>query len=219
LPPGVTGNYSRGKITISGIPTESGTFNYTIMLTDGCGNVTANGTITVKPNIPITLTSATGTDNQTVCINTPITNITYTTTGATGATFSDLPPGVIGNYADGNITISGIPMASGTFNYSVTLKGTCGNVMGSITVKPNNTITLTSDVGTDNQTVCINTPITNITYTTTGATGAMFSGLPAGITGKYEGDNITISGIPTVSGTFNYTITLNRWLWKNNCYG
>jgi len=222
LPPGVMGNFSYGKVTISGIPTDTGTFNYMIILTGDCGNktITANGTITVKPNNnPITLTSATGTDNQTVCINTPITNITYTTTGATGATFTDLPPGVIGNYADGNITISGIPMASGTFNYSVTLKGTCGNVMGSITVKPNNTITLTSDVGTDNQTVCINTPITNITYTTTGATRAMFSGLPAGITGKYEGDNITISGIPTVSGTFNYTITLTGGCGKTTAMG
>jgi hypothetical protein len=222
LPPGVMGNFSYGKVTISGIPTDTGTFNYMIILTGDCGNktITANGTITVKPNNnPITLTSATGTDNQTVCINTPITNITYTTTGATGATFTDLPPGVIGNYADGNITISGIPTASGTFNYSVTLKGTCGNVMGSITVKPNNTITLTSDVGTDNQTVCINTPITNITYTTTGATGAMFSGLPAGITGKYEGDNITISGIPTVSGTFNYTITLTGGCGKTTAMG
>jgi hypothetical protein len=40
---------------------------------------------------PITLTSAPGTDNQTVCVNTAITPITYSTTGATGATFSGLP--------------------------------------------------------------------------------------------------------------------------------
>jgi hypothetical protein len=48
LPTGVTGNYSGGNITISGTPTVSGTFNYTVTLTGGCGSTTATGTIIVK---------------------------------------------------------------------------------------------------------------------------------------------------------------------------
>jgi hypothetical protein len=56
--------------------------------------------------------------------------------------------------------------------------------------------------------VCLNTAITAITYATTGATGATFSGLPAGVTGAWAGNVVTISGTPTVSGTFNYTVTL-----------
>ncbi len=115
LPAGVTGNYAAGNISISGTPSASGTFNYTVTLTGGCGTITANGTITVIPDNTIILTSANNT--QTVCINTPITNITYTTTGAAGATFGGLPAGVIGNYAADNISISGTPSASGTFNY------------------------------------------------------------------------------------------------------
>jgi hypothetical protein len=92
---------------------------------------------------PITLTSAPGTDNQTVCVNTAITPITYSTTGATGATFSDLPAGVTGTFSGGYITISGTPTVAGTFNYTVTLTGGCGNVTatGTIIVRPNNTIT------------------------------------------------------------------------------
>jgi hypothetical protein len=89
--------------------------------------------------ITITLTSAPGTDNQTVCVNTAITPITYSTTGATGATFSDLPPGVTGTFLDGNITISGTPTVTGTFNYTVTLTGGCGSVTtatGTIIVRP-----------------------------------------------------------------------------------
>jgi hypothetical protein len=35
-------------ITISGTPTATGTFNYTIPLTGGCGSVNATGTITVN---------------------------------------------------------------------------------------------------------------------------------------------------------------------------
>ncbi len=127
LPAGVTGNWASDVVTISGTPTASGTFNYTVTLTGGCGNITANGSIDVTSNNTITLTSAAGTDAQTVCINTAITNITYSTTGATGATFSGLPAGVTGNWAVNVVTISGTPTASGTFNYTVTLTGGCTN--------------------------------------------------------------------------------------------
>ena len=210
LPAGVSGSWAADVVTISGTPIASGTFNYTVTLTGGCGTVTANGSISVVTNNTISLTSAAGTDNQTVCISTAITNITYATTGATGATFSDLPTGVTGSWAADVVTISGTPNVSGTFNYTVTLTGGCGTVTanGSIDVTPANTISLTSAAGTDAQTVCINNAITNITYATTGATGATFAGLPAGVTGSWAADVVTISGTPTESGTFNYTVTL-----------
>ncbi|HVN57340.1 MAG TPA: hypothetical protein VMT63_03495, partial [Bacteroidales bacterium] len=210
LPAGVTGNWAANVVTISGTPTVSGTFNYTVTMTGGCGGGTATGTITVTPNNTITLTSAPGTDTQVKCINTAITSITYATTGATGATYSGLPAGVTGNWAANVVTISGTPTVSGTFNYTVTMTGGCGGgtATGTITVTPNNTITLTSAPGTDAQTKCINTAITNITYATTGATGATFTGLPAGVTGNWAGNVVTISGTPTVSGTFNYTVTM-----------
>jgi hypothetical protein len=86
-------------------------------------------TVTVNPNNTITLIA--GQDNQVVCVNTPIATITYSTTGATGATFSGLPSGVTGSYSNGNITISGTPTQTGTFNYTVTLTGGCGNVTAS----------------------------------------------------------------------------------------
>lgn len=67
---------------------------------------------------------------------------------------------------------------------------------------------LSSATGTDAQTKCINTPITPITYNTVGATGATFSGLPAGVTGTWANNTVTISGSSTVAGTFNYTVNL-----------
>jgi hypothetical protein len=50
LPAGVTAAFASNTITISGTPTVSGTFNYTIPPTGGCGAVNATGTITVTPN-------------------------------------------------------------------------------------------------------------------------------------------------------------------------
>src|SRR5690606_29225287 len=91
LPAGVSANWSGNTITISGTPSTSGTFNYSIPLTGGCGTVNATGTITVTPNNTVTPASS----SPTVCINTAITNITHTTTGATGiGAATGLPAGV-----------------------------------------------------------------------------------------------------------------------------
>jgi len=221
LPTGVTGSWLANVVTISGTPSVSGIFNYTVTLTGGCGTTTATGSITVTANNTATLTSGVGTNAQIVCISTPILNITYTTTGATGATFSGLPTGVTGSWLANVVTISGTPTAMGTSNYTVTLTGGCGSVtaIGSITATANMTVSLSSIVGSDAQTSCIGTPITNITYATTGATGATFSGLPTGVTGAWLSNVVTISGTPTISGTFNYTVTLTGGCGSNMATG
>ena len=189
LPSGVTGTWNNGTVTISGRPTVSGTFNYQITLSGGCegGTNTASGTITVNPNNTITRTSASSTTSQSICFGNAITNITYRTTGATGATFSGLPSGVSGSWSNNIVTISGTPTVSGTYNYTVTMTGGCtggtNTATGRIEVSSSNTITLTSGSSTTSQSICLGNAITNITYTTTGATGATVTGLPSGVTG------------------------------------
>jgi hypothetical protein len=204
LPAGVTAAWAANTITISGTPTASGTFNYTIPLTGGCGTVNATGTITVTPEN----TASAPSTMPTVCINTSLTNITHTTTGATGIGASTgLPAGVTAAWAANTITISGTPTASGTFNYTIPLTGGCGtvNATGTINVTQNNTVSAASSTPT----VCISTAIPNVTHTTTGATGiGAATGLPAGVTANWAGNTITISGTPTASGTFNYSIPL-----------
>ncbi|MFM7728800.1 MAG: hypothetical protein ACKO7B_19025, partial [Flavobacteriales bacterium] len=139
-PTGVSGSWSGNVFTISGTPTASGTFSYTVTMTGGCtgGTNTATGTITVTPNNTISLTSAAGTNAQTRCFNSAITNITYATTTATGATVTGLPTGVSGTWASNVFTISGTPSVSGTFNYTVTMTGGCiggaNTASGTITV-------------------------------------------------------------------------------------
>jgi hypothetical protein len=196
-------------VTISGTPTAAGTFNYTVTLTGGCSTVTATGTITVTPNNTIVLTSATvQMHKQFVSIR----DHQHYLRNNRCNRGNDHGLACRGNrvWAANVVTISGTPTAAGTFNYTITLTGGCGTVTatGTITVTANNTIVLTSATGTDAQTVCINTPITNITYATTGATGATVTGLPAGVTGVWAANVVTISGTPTAAGTFNYTVTL-----------
>jgi hypothetical protein len=140
-----------------------------------------------------------------------MTAITHTTAGATGIGIpTGLPAGVTAAWASNTITISGTPTAAGTFNYSVPLSGGCAtvNATGTITVSEPGSIILSSPAGTDDQSKNSNTIITPITYTTTGATGAAITGLPAGVTGSFVNNTVTITGTPTVSGTFNYSISL-----------
>ena len=213
LPAGVSGSFSGGIFTISGTPSVSGVFNYTVTTTGGpCTPATATGTIQIDATPTIVLSSAAGTDNQTVCQNSPITSITYTLGGsATGASFAGLPAGVSGSVSGTTVTISGSPTVVGTFNYTVTTTGgVCApaSINGTITVSPGPTIALSSAVGTDNQTICQGSAITNIKYVVGGsATGATASGLPAGVSGSFSGGIFTISGTPSVSGVFNYTVT------------
>ncbi len=204
LPTGVSALWSSNTITISGTPSTSGTFNYSIPLSGGCGTVNATGTLIVTPSN----TASAATSSPTLCINTALTAITHTTTGATGiGTATGLPTGVSASWSSNTITISGTPSSAGTFNYSIPLTGGCStvNANGTIIVTPDNTVSAASSAPT----LCINTALTAITHTTTGATGiGTAAGLPAGVSASWSSNTISISGTPTVSGTFNYTIPL-----------
>jgi hypothetical protein len=182
---------------------SSGNFWYRqVAQAGGCTNKSNPVQIFIRPAKVITRTSSAGTDAQAVCINNTITNITYQIanrlpSGVTQVT--GLPSGVITSTTNNVLTISGTPTVSGTFSYTVLTRDSCGDVIttGSLLVAPNNTISLTSGVGTDAQTVCINTAISSITYSTTGATGATVVGLPNGVTGIWANNGFTISGTPT----------------------
>ncbi|WP_293895224.1 CUB domain-containing protein [Flavobacterium sp.] len=78
---------------------------------------------------------------------------------------------------------------------------------GTVTLLPTVTLNLTS--ANNNQTVCINTTIAAITYASVNATNVTVTGLPTGVNGIFNsGTNVfTISGTPTQSGTFPYTVS------------
>lgn len=206
------------------LPNTAGTISTTtiyIRLTntanngDG-GNVTASsssassqniatGTANVSSNT-ISLTSATGTDAQTVNQNSSIVNITYSTTGATGATFSGLPTGVNGVWSANTITISGAPSVSGNSTYTITLTGGCGTATSSGSIN-----SLNSSLG--NSTIVV-TGATTYTYTgaTQGPTTSSKTGSTASPTYSYSGTGGTSYGPsatpPTTPGNYQVVATL-----------
>lgn len=181
----------------------SKTVSLTIVEGTISNNETRLGYITVNQSNTITLTSGASTNIQTVCLNTALApTITYATTGATGALFTDLPPGVTGSFNNNVITISGTPILTGNYNYTITLTGGCGSntANGSITVNPIPTpILFSSD--SDN-TFCAGT---SVTFTAGGGSDYTFrvNGIPkqSGPTSTYTTsallDNQTVDVVVT----------------------
>jgi hypothetical protein len=85
-----------------------------------------------------------------------------------------------------------------------------------VTVNPSNTVTVASF----SPSLCVNTAMVNISHTTTGATGiGTVTGLPAGVIASWTSNTITISGTPTTSGAFNYSIPLSGGCGSVNATG
>ena len=207
LPAGFTIDSSGTDYVLTGQSAIAGVYPYKIVTKGGCNGDTARGTITVNAQ---TITLNSNNDNQTLCINTPLENIQYTLGGtAAGASITSggLPAGVSLSVNGGVVFISGTPTQAGTFNYTMTTSGDCAPVSasGTIIVTPDVTFSLTS--ANSSQTLCINTAVEDIVYDVNGATSASVTGLPSGVSGSYSAGKFTISGTPSESGTFNYSVT------------
>jgi hypothetical protein len=227
---GTGANYQWGTGAIVGTSPIGGATNSTLTVSPGsnstywvrientsapCTGATVGVTQLVTVNMPSVAPSGIS-GTTTICIGG---NSTLTAVGGilgTGANYQWGTGAVVGTSPIGgatNSTLNVTPGSNTTYwvrieNTNAPCTGNTGGITQVVTVLPNNTITLTSAGGTNAQTKCINSAITNITYATTGATGATFSGLPAGVTGSWLSNVATISGTPTVSGNFNYFVTL-----------
>ena len=108
------------------------------------------------------------------------------------------------NISNANSTMSGTYYCTAVNNIGCSITSSTEVIVGA---SCNNAI-LTLNTGNATQTVCEYEPISNIVYTIGGdATGAQVTGLPNGITGSYNNGIFTISGAPTQSAAFSFTIT------------
>ncbi|WP_303923233.1 PKD-like domain-containing protein [Draconibacterium sediminis] len=216
LPNGVDTLTSGGVFTISGTPTETGIFDFTVTTTGSpCVNPSLDGQIIVEDAATISL--AGGDARDSLCVNNPLPTITYLIGGnADSATITwDSIPGGINtayNSANGQFTISGTPTTAGTYPFTVKTVGSfCGNpeLSGAIKIKPDASIELTSDSAS--QILCIGSAISPISYTIGGSavSAVITSGsLPNGVNLTPTNDTVyTISGTPTEAGTFNFTVS------------
>ena len=205
----ITVSGTSSPILVTGL-TFGVNYIFSVVATNGVGSsppVTTTTTVT-----PCNLnTAGMPSTSPTLTVNTALTpSITIATTSATGiGTATGLPAGVTAAWSGNTITISGTPTATGSFSYEIPLTGGCGSVkaMGSITV--NGAPSCAVGTASSTPTLTVSTALTNITHTTTSATGiGTATGLPTGVTAAWSGNVITISGTPTATGTFNYTIPL-----------
>jgi hypothetical protein len=181
--------------------------------TSNCKSSTRTAvTITENPNASISLTSASGTDGQTVCINSPIDNITYLVGGGgTNAGVTGLPSGLSGNFNAGVFTISGSPTASGTFNYTVTTTGTCSQTSANGTVTVDQA-TVGGTISGGASSICLGT--STGTLTLSGYTGTIVRWERQINSGGWNsvgsGGSSTFSETPYSSGTWEYRVVVQN---------
>jgi gliding motility-associated-like protein len=213
LPTNVFYASTSSSASISGAPSTVGVFNYLVVTTGGsCPPDSLSGQIIIDTSNVLILQSPINTANQTVCINDSITPIIYVIAGsATGVIVTGLPTGMSGNFSNGFFTITGSSNTISTNNYTVTTTGGACNAIsltGSITISPSPTLSLSSSLLSDSQSICINNSISNIVYSFGGSTtNVTATGLPNGINVAIFSNNVTLSGIPIQSGFYTYTIS------------
>ena len=210
LPNGITASYNNDSIILSGVSADTGQFYYKISL-EGCGNPEIYGWLIVKPKFTIQRDIPT----QTVCYKTPIDTIFIPTTNVKAINFvTGLPQGLSAKFFRNrysrteSLYITGAPLVSGSFDYEVHVLGDCGNdsvfAKGTIIVLPS----VIGAPSVDAQNVCINTPLTEITFDVPDEITGIYlkNGLPPGVNAVYSNHQIIISGTPTKAGTYRYDV-------------
>ena len=214
--PGVAGTYTYAwTVPAAATPpgnvasftsTVAGTYSVAITSTGtpACASLQASGTVTITTPPTVIVNSAT------ICAGGSATISASPSPAGTYIYAWTVPSGAAnpGNVASFSATVAG--------NYSVVVSTSsvpiCSSApgVGTITITPTNT----AGTPSSSPTLCINTALTPITIATTSATGISnagvsgANGLPVGVSASWAANIITISGTPTASGTFNYSIPL-----------
>ncbi|MDS3950340.1 putative Ig domain-containing protein [Staphylococcus epidermidis] len=207
LPDGVT--FDEATNTISGAPSEVGSYTVTVTTTDNSGNATETTfTINVEDTTKPTVESIA---DQTQEVNTEITPIKIEATDNSDQTVTNkvdgLPNGV--TFDETTNTISGTPSEVGSYDITVTTTDNSGNVTETtFTIDVEDTTKPTVESITD-QTQEVSTEITPIKIEATDNSGRAVTnkvdGLPNGVT--FDEATNTISGTPSEVGSYTVTVT------------
>ena len=210
LPVGLTLTASTG--TISGVPTQSGTSNFTATATDSGSPVQTASAATSIVISPTTLAIAPASLPPTT-VGAPYSQALKVSGGTAAYTWSitsgKLPSGL--TLASSTGTISGVPTTSGVASFTATVVDSSSPVQAAsataaVVVSPI-LLTITSSALPP---VAVGTPYSQTLHATGGATPYTWSipsgSLPAGLT--LSPSTGTITGTPTTSGTSTFTATV-----------
>jgi hypothetical protein len=204
LPPGLSLSASSGQIT--GIPTTSGVFPFTIQVIDFlAATANKNFTITIGAGQLLTITTASLPDGQQ---NQPYSQTLAASGGTAPLTWTiatgSLPTGIALNAASG--LLSGTPTIQGTFSFDVAVTDVNqATARKSLSINITNPVTITSGNFTGVALTAFSQTVTAIggtpPYTFTIPSGA----LPGGL--QLNAATGVISGTPAAGGTSTFTVT------------
>ena len=204
-------SYNETSHQIEGRLIEANEYEFTITATNGCGTKTKDVSITVNDTVSLTVTPAT----QTLCLGTPITTIEIEAENGT-VSFVGLPTGLSAN--SDNSAITGELTTAGTHTFTIKATSTScssSDKQQTVSITMNDTVKLVALSPADNfsQEFCKGIAMTDLNFRITNSDNVELTGAPAGVTlADVEAEsetepNYVMSGTPTATGTFNFTIT------------
>jgi hypothetical protein len=179
------------------------------------------GKITINPDSEIELSSTTSTTNQLICEGDSIDPITYSFGGGTSnVVVSGLPPGVTYtpnpyDSAFSAIRITGSPTQNVSvdtpYNYTVRALNNQGcdspELSGVITVQANAELSLLSSTNTADQTICVDSNISDIKIRFKNSSIPAADNLPSGLSSEVVGsDVLRIYGSVSVGGQYTFDV-------------
>jgi uncharacterized repeat protein (TIGR01451 family) len=188
---------------LSGTPTATGTFNFTVQVTDANSQSATEATsITVSAGVSTTFAAPPG-----AVVNTAYTDTLTATGGTTPYTWSvnagSLPPGITLTSAG---VLAGTPTTAGSYIFSVNVvDANNGIATASITLVVAGTLSLSFPAPPSGTVGTAYTDTLTATGGTTPYSWSVSAGtLPAGIT--LNASTGVLAGTPTVAGTSSFTI-------------
>ena len=208
LPAGLS--YNEDDHQIEGEIATAGIHHFTVTATNGCGTKQVTGTITMNDTAHFEADNLT----QTLCLGTNITPIVLDTAHCMldfGSMSNELNYNAAAHQIEGRLTTAG----THEFTITATAGNNCGSKTQNVSITMNDTVKLVALSPADNfsQEFCKGIAMTDLNFRITNSDNVALTGAPAGVTlAAVEAEsetepNYVMSGTPTATGTFNFTIT------------